>query len=209
MICRPLLTSFPTPEKEKRMERREREREKEIGENARILEVLLPLPPQAMAEQDWTPSTVLSGHLQKLVKQGFMTATEFVACHVREDPAIPTPKEGYVVSFMAFYERGFDTSSHWFLYSLLWHYGLELHHLTPSWVLDIATFVTLCEAYLGIDPNFDLWNYFFHVQRPQDPEMELMISGGVVIHVKSEHGVDTYLEIPMPRSMKGWRKKWF
>jgi hypothetical protein len=25
----------------------------------------------------------------------------------------------------------------------------------------------------------------------------------------SGHGVDPYLEIPMPRLMKGWQKKWF
>jgi hypothetical protein len=31
----------------------------------------------------------------------------------------------------------------------------------------------------------------------------------VAIHVKLGHGVDPYLEIPMPRSMKGWRKRWF
>jgi hypothetical protein len=36
-----------------------------------------------------------------------------------------------------------------------------------------------------------------------------MISLGTVIHVKVGHRVDPYLEIPMPRSMKGWWKKWF
>jgi hypothetical protein len=36
-----------------------------------------------------------------------------------------------------------------------------------------------------------------------------MVSRGTVIHVKSGHGVDPYLDIPMPRSMKGWGKKWF
>jgi hypothetical protein len=70
-------------------------------------------------------------------------------------------------------------------------------------------FMTLCEAYLGIDPEFHLWKYFFHVRRPQDLEAKLTTSGGTIIHVKSGHGVDPYLEIPMPRSMKGWRKKWF
>jgi hypothetical protein len=69
--------------------------------------------------------------------------------------------------------------------------------------------VTLCESYLGIDPEFDLWKYFFCVQRSQDLEAELTSSGDAVIHVKSRHGVDRYLEILMPRSMKGWRKKWF
>jgi hypothetical protein len=46
-----------------------------------------------------------------------------------------------------------------------------------------VTFKNLCESYLGIDPKFDLWNYFFRVRRPHDPDVELMIFGGVVIHV--------------------------
>jgi hypothetical protein len=39
--------------------------------------------------------------------------------------------------------------------------------------------------------------------------MELTNSGGTVIHVKSEHAVDPYFDIPMPISMKVWRKKLF
>jgi hypothetical protein len=77
-----------------------------------------------MAEQDWTPSTIMPDHLQKLMKQGFMMATEHMACRVLEDPAFPTPSEGDVVSFMAFFERGFGTPSHRFLCSLLWYYDL-------------------------------------------------------------------------------------
>jgi hypothetical protein len=54
-----------------------------------------------------------------------------------------------------------------FLRSLVQYYSLELHHLTPSGILHIAAFVTLCEAYMGIDPYFSLWNYFFHVCHPR------------------------------------------
>jgi hypothetical protein len=128
---------------------------------------------------------------------------------VLKDSTFPAPVEGYIVSFLAFYEQGFSTPPHWFLRSLLWYYVLELHHLTPSGVLHILAFMTLCEAYLGIDPELDLWKFFFHVQRPQDPEAELMIYEDVVVHVKVGHGVDPYLEFPTPRSMKGWQKKWF
>jgi hypothetical protein len=39
--------------------------------------------------------------------------------------------------------------------------------------------------------------------------MKLTISEGTIIHVKSGHRVNPYLDIPTPRSMKGWRKKWF
>jgi hypothetical protein len=90
-----------------------------------------------------------------------------------------------------------------YLHSLLRYYGLDLHHLTPSGVLHIVAFVTLCEAYLGINPDFDLSKYFFCVHRPQDPEAEVMISGGTFIHVKLGHGADCYLEMPMPMSVKG------
>jgi hypothetical protein len=65
-----------------------------------------------MAEQDKTPSTVMQGHLQKLVKQGFMIVVELVTCCVPEDPVFSVPAEGYVVSFVAFYERGFGMPSH-------------------------------------------------------------------------------------------------
>jgi hypothetical protein len=65
-----------------------------------------------MAEWDWTPSTITLGHLQKLVKQGFMMAMELVACRMLEDPMFPAPAEGCVVSLVASYEQGFGTTSH-------------------------------------------------------------------------------------------------
>jgi hypothetical protein len=130
-----------------------------------------------MVEQDWTPSTVMPGHMQKLMKHGFMAAAELEACRMPEDPMFPTPAEGYVVSFVAFYEWGFSMPPHRFLCSLLWYYSLELHQLSPSGVLHITAFMTLCEAYLWIDPKLDLWKHFFCVWRPQDLEPELMISG--------------------------------
>jgi hypothetical protein len=44
---------------------------------------------------------------------------------------------------------------------LLQFYDLELHHLALLGILHTAAFVTLNEAYMGIEPHFDLWNYFF------------------------------------------------
>jgi hypothetical protein len=98
---------------------------------------------------------------------------------------------------------------HQLLCSLLQCYGLELYHLTPSGLLHLTTFVTLCEAYLRIDHDLDLWKYFFSVHHPQDREAKLTIYSGAVIHVKSGHKAYPYLQIPMPSSISGWRKKWF
>jgi hypothetical protein len=41
-----------------------------------------------------------------------MMAAELVACHVLENPAFPAPAEGYMVTFVAFYEREFSVPSH-------------------------------------------------------------------------------------------------
>jgi hypothetical protein len=38
-------------------------------------------------------------------------------------------------------------------------------------------FMTLCETYMGIDPHFDLWTYFFCVRRPPDPDTGLIVLG--------------------------------
>jgi hypothetical protein len=76
---------------------------------------------------------------------------------------VPTPPDGYVVSFTPFHERGLVVSPHRFLWQLLHHYKIELQHLNPNGIQHIAAFVMLCEGYLGIEPHFELWKYFFTV----------------------------------------------
>ena len=62
----------------------------------------------------------------------------------------PCPWVGKVVSFLAFHERGLGYPAHWFLRGLLNELGLELQHLNPTGVLHIASFITVCEAFLGM-----------------------------------------------------------
>jgi hypothetical protein len=54
-------------------------------------------------------------------------------------------------------------------------------------ILNIVAFVTLCEAYMGIEPHFDLWNHFFHVQLLKGSGAKAKVLGGMDISVKSEH----------------------
>jgi hypothetical protein len=66
-----------------------------------------------------------------------------------------------------------------------------------------VTFIILCEAFMRIDHHFDLWNHFFRVRRPQDPDAEMTVLGGMIIHVMFGHGIDPYFDILTPKSMKG------
>ncbi|KAK1686810.1 hypothetical protein QYE76_047658 [Lolium multiflorum] len=82
--------------------------------------------------------------------------------------------------------------------------GYRLHHLTPNSILHISIFITLCEAFLGVQPNWALWKHIFFCRRNGSPSVAYNI-GGVVISVRPT--VD-YFDVKLPDSVQGWRKKW-
>ena len=45
---------------------------------------------------------------------------------------LPSPPDGYVVSFAHFHERGFVAPAHKFLQGLLHYYKIKLQHLNPN-----------------------------------------------------------------------------
>ena len=77
----------------------------------------------------------------------------------RED--FPQPQLGEVVSFLAFHKRGLGYPAHWFLCGLLNEWSLELQHLNLTGVLHITGFVTVCEAFLGMEPHVDFFRWLF------------------------------------------------
>jgi hypothetical protein len=70
----------------------------------------------------------------------------------------------------------------------------------------MAAFMTLCEAYMGIEPHFNLWNVFFCVRLQQGLCMEVVALGSVDIYVRSGRGVDPYFHLPTSGPPNGWRK---
>jgi hypothetical protein len=48
-----------------------------------------------------------------------------------------------------------------FFLLLLEEFGLQLQHLTPHSILQAATFVHLCEMFIGVAPCTSLFHYFF------------------------------------------------
>jgi hypothetical protein len=107
--------------------------------------------------------------------------------------------------FLSFQLRGLSLLAHEFLCGLLFVYGVQLHQLTPNSLLHIACFVTLCEAFLGIDPHWILWMYLFRL-RPSGSLAKIPELIGAIVFVRSEL---QYLEFQMAQSVQGWRQKWF
>ena len=95
--------------------------------------------------------------LKAFATKGFLPPKEVAHWRAPMGEDFPQPRASEVVSFLAFHERGLGYPAHWFLHGLLNEWGLELQHLNPMGVLHIVGFVTICEAFLGIEPHVDFF----------------------------------------------------
>jgi hypothetical protein len=74
--------------------------------------------------------------------------------------------------------------------------------------LHIAAFITLCEAYMGIEPHLNLWNYF-RIQFWQDSGTEAAVWGCVDVYVWTGGEVDQYFHLSVSNPPARWRRQWF
>jgi hypothetical protein len=81
-------------------------------------------------------------------------ALEWIAPWAEVDA--PNSPAGYVLSFMAFHERGLGIPASRFLRALLVWYGVELHNFNPNSISQAAIFTVVCERYLGVPSHWDL-----------------------------------------------------
>jgi hypothetical protein len=99
-----------------------------------------------------------------------------------------------------------------FFHGLLHHYGIEMQNLNPNLILQITVFITLCEGYLGIRPNFALWKYYFcatvFLKSVRRGESVPMCIGSCAIQIRQRQ-VDKYIIMKGSLSNKGWRQRWF
>jgi hypothetical protein len=151
----------------------------------------------------WVPSEFRDFDLAKAKKEGLLADDAPIVFPGIE--RIPKPPSGYRMIFLAFLLRGLLLPAHEFLRGLLFVYGVQLHQLTPNSILHIACFITLCESFLGIDPQWTLWKFLFRL-RPSVSLSKKPKLGGVIVYV---HAESHYLEFNMAVSIQGWRKKWF
>ncbi|KAE8782238.1 hypothetical protein D1007_44414 [Hordeum vulgare] len=80
-----------------------------------------------------------------------------------------TPRPGEVVVFKEHFFRGFGLPASDFFSRFLVHFGLQSHHLAPNSVLELASFVTLCEGFVGIEPHLEMWRQLFFFKQESAP----------------------------------------
>jgi hypothetical protein len=128
-------------------------------------------PPQSVTDIDplpWPRSTATRLSLKLLVADGQLAVNvdgqlaEWIEPPVRD--RVPNPPFSYVVSFIRFHERGFAAPASHFMHAMCHHYGVEMHNFTPNVISQAATFVGVCEGFLGISVNWDLWVHLFRAE---------------------------------------------
>ena len=71
--------------------------------------------------------------MEDLLRRGLLRAwTSAEKWLLPDEEDLPSPPNGYIVSFTHFHERGFTTPTHRFLRGLLHYYKIELQHLNPN-----------------------------------------------------------------------------
>jgi hypothetical protein len=177
-------------------------------------------PPQSITMIDplpWPRSTVTAFALHGLANAGQL------APNVDGQPPAwivppaadrePNPPFGYIVSFVRFHERGFATPASRFLRGLCYHYGVELHNFAPNVISQAATFVGVCEGFLGIPANWDLWVQLFraelHTLTTPEPKVRRAVrAGGVSISLR-EMRMELYIPCTMTSNNAEWERGWF
>ena len=102
--------------------------------------------------------------MEGLVRRGLLhTRTSAKEWLLPGEEDLPSPPDGYIVSFAHFHERRFVTLAHRFLRGLLHYYKIKLQHLNPNGIQHMVVSIALCEGFLEISPHFDLWRYFFAI----------------------------------------------
>jgi hypothetical protein len=104
----------------------------------------------------WPFSIVTAGDLEDLVAEGLLHPLSDERRPEWIPPvsgAAPSPPPGYIVSFVSFHEQGFGVPASRFMRTILHHYGVELHNLSPNSISQAAIFVAVCEGFLGIAPH--------------------------------------------------------
>jgi hypothetical protein len=125
----------------------------------------------------------------------------------------PNPPYGYVVSFIWLHECGFTAPASRFMRGLCYHYGMELHNLSPNAISQAACFVTVCEGFLGIPVNWDLWVHLFRAELHTLTTGEAQTRRAVHIDGLTLALRDTRMELYLPCTMTSnntdWEKGWF
>ncbi|KAE8770937.1 hypothetical protein D1007_57246 [Hordeum vulgare] len=162
----------------------------------------------------WLGSDICDGHIEALRPRLMFPLASLVTVRIPGAETAPTPQEGEIVVFDEHFYIVFGLPASTFFSNWLIFFGLQPHRLAPNAILQLSSFVVLCDGFLGIEPRLDLWQSLFflkHQSKKMDKaELEkldgphpTMPCGAALVHHRSKSG---FPQMPPQESIKQWQR---
>ncbi|KAE8781762.1 hypothetical protein D1007_44962 [Hordeum vulgare] len=172
---------------------------------------------KASLQGDWLGSDVNEGHIEALRHHRLLPPASQVLVRLPSTETAPAPAAGEVVVFVEHFYQGFGLPASSFFAEWLHFFVLQPHDLAPNAILQLATFMVLCEGFVGIEPRDDLWRslFFFEQQSIAMEKSEVEKLKGsrpmkpcraTLVHHRSKSG---FSQMPLQESIKHWQKGFF
>ena len=134
-------------------------------------------------DEGWTPSKCSDSDLESLVSASLLPAKSAIQWCSTLGQERPYENMGEIVAFAPYFERGLGLPCSGFFFGLLYYYRIQLHLLTPNSFVHISIFIHSCEAFLGIEPHFELFRFLLHL-KPQLNSYVLDVVGGAGLQLR-------------------------
>jgi hypothetical protein len=121
--------------------------------------------PAEKVKGEWIPNTISLRELKGLEAEGLIPAREICSWRSAMGDLTPTPREGEVVVLTSHIHRGISFPLSDFFSAILAHFRVQPFQLTPNSIVILSRFAALCEGYLGIRPQIDLFRFYYQIKQ--------------------------------------------
>ena len=154
---------------------------------------------------NWGRSLLTQDTLKGYEESGLISAS--ISWRAASEETEPLPAAGEVVVFGEHLFRGFTPPDNIFFRQVLDFYKLRIHDLAPNSILNLSNFVTLCEDYLQIKLDLDLWlDLFYCNPQPEYSGGPLLKCGAVALQQRQG---SLFPKPILPSHIKDWQKTYF
>ena len=112
-------------------------------------------------DEEWVASKCSKSNLESLVKQGFLPSKSVIQWRPALGDARLYENTSEIVGFLPYFDRGLGLPCSNFFSGLLYYYGIQLHHLTPTVLFIYLSSYICAKLFWASNPILNSFSTFF------------------------------------------------